>query len=103
MTAPWAGRPTASLFGQLLALIGLSLVAAQAISLFLLFNRDRMRMGDLIAGTWVVMAQRVKLDADIATSSAGEAMSCARAVSGCRYNTLRAAIWRSQAFCDPQA
>ena len=45
------------------------------LSLFLLFNRDRMRMGDLIAGTWVVMAQRVKLDADIATSSAGEAMA----------------------------
>jgi len=44
------------------------------LSLFLLFNRDRMRMGDLIAGTWVVMAQRVKLDADIATSSVGEAM-----------------------------
>ncbi len=38
------------------------------LSLFLLFNRDRMRMGDLIAGTWVVMAQRVKLDADISTS-----------------------------------
>lgn len=38
------------------------------LSLFLLFNRDRMRMGDLIAGTWVVMAQRVKLDADIATA-----------------------------------
>jgi uncharacterized RDD family membrane protein YckC len=37
------------------------------LSLFLLFNRDRMRMGDLIAGTWVVMAQRIKLDADIAT------------------------------------
>lgn len=36
------------------------------LSLFLLFNRDRMRMGDLIAGTWVVMAQRVKLDRDIA-------------------------------------
>ncbi|AJA11146.1 RDD domain-containing protein [Sphingopyxis fribergensis] len=44
------------------------------LSLFLLFNRDRMRMGDLIAGTWVVMAQRVKLDADIATGTAGEAM-----------------------------
>lgn len=42
------------------------------LSLFLLFNRDRMRMGDLIAGTWVVMAQRAKLDADIATSTAGE-------------------------------
>lgn len=38
MTPPWAGRPTASLFGQLLALIGLSLLAAQVISLILLFN-----------------------------------------------------------------
>ena len=38
------------------------------LSLFLLFNRDRMRMGDLIAGTWVVMAQRVRLDRDIAAS-----------------------------------
>lgn len=38
MRAPWARRPTASLFGQLLALIGLSLVAAQAISLIVLFS-----------------------------------------------------------------
>lgn len=38
MTPPWSGRPTASLFGQLLALIGLSLAAAQVISLILLFN-----------------------------------------------------------------
>ncbi|WP_338426944.1 RDD family protein [Sphingopyxis kveilinensis] len=44
------------------------------LSLFLLFNRDRMRMGDLIAGTWVVMAARAKLDADIAVDAAGEAM-----------------------------
>ena len=44
------------------------------LSLFLLFNRDRMRMGDLIAGTWVVMEQRVKLDADIAIGTAGDAM-----------------------------
>lgn len=44
------------------------------LSLFLLFNRDRMRMGDLIAGTWVVMAERAKLDADIAVDAAGEAM-----------------------------
>jgi uncharacterized RDD family membrane protein YckC len=44
------------------------------LSLFLLFNRDRMRMGDLIAGTWVVMAQRAKLDADIGVDAAGEAM-----------------------------
>ena len=45
------------------------------LSLFLLFNRDRMRMGDLIAGTWVVMAQRVKLDTDIAVDAAGDAMT----------------------------
>lgn len=38
MTLPWASRPTASLFGQLLALIGISLIAAQAISLVLLFS-----------------------------------------------------------------
>ncbi|WP_374524170.1 RDD family protein [Sphingopyxis sp.] len=44
------------------------------LSLFLLFNRDRMRMGDLIAGTWVVMAQRVKLDSDIAASAEAGAM-----------------------------
>jgi uncharacterized RDD family membrane protein YckC len=39
------------------------------LSLFLLFNKDRMRMGDLIAGTWVVMAQRSKLDHDIAAEA----------------------------------
>ncbi|MBN8844682.1 MAG: RDD family protein [Sphingomonadales bacterium] len=44
------------------------------LSLFLLFNRDRMRMGDLIAGTWVVMAQRVKLDSDIATAEDAQAI-----------------------------
>ena len=44
------------------------------LSLFLLFNRDRMRMGDLIAGTWVVMAQRAKLDADIGVDAAGDAI-----------------------------
>ncbi len=49
------------------------------LSLFLLFNRDRMRMGDLIAGTWVVMAQRAKLDADIATATAGDAMQFSEA------------------------
>ncbi len=54
--------------------IGAGVLWSLTLSLFLLFNRDRMRMGDLIAGTWVVMAQRVKLDADIATDTAGDAM-----------------------------
>ena len=34
--------------------------------LFPLFNRDRLRAGDLIAGTWVVKAPRRKLLADLA-------------------------------------
>lgn len=49
------------------------------LSLFLLFNRDRMRMGDLIAGTWVVMAQRAKLDTDIADSETAGAIAFSEA------------------------
>lgn len=49
------------------------------LSLFLLFNRDRMRMGDLIAGTWVVMAQRAKLDADMTASHGADAMQFSEA------------------------
>lgn len=45
------------------------------LSLFLLFNKDRMRMGDLIAGTWVVMAQRIRLDRDIAADAEAGAMN----------------------------
>jgi uncharacterized RDD family membrane protein YckC len=59
--------------------IAAGLLWSLTLSLFLLFNRDRMRMGDLIAGTWVVMAQRVKLDADIATGAAGDAMAFSEA------------------------
>lgn len=37
------------------------LLWALCLSLFLLFNKDRMRMGDLIAGTWVVDDNRRRL------------------------------------------
>jgi uncharacterized RDD family membrane protein YckC len=40
------------------------------LSCFLLFNRDRMRLGDLIGGTWVVLARRSKMQADIGTPAA---------------------------------
>lgn len=36
---------------------------------FLLFNRDRMRLGDVIAGTWVVLAPKHRLSQDLALSS----------------------------------
>jgi uncharacterized RDD family membrane protein YckC len=39
---------------------------------FPLFNRDRLRVGDLVAGTWVVVAPRRVLDAEL---SAGPAQS----------------------------
>jgi hypothetical protein len=32
---------------------------------FPLFNRDRLRIGDLVAGTWVVVAPKRVLDADL--------------------------------------
>lgn len=48
-----------------LALLGLSWTLA--LSLFLLFNKDRMRLGDLIGGTWVVMARRRRMAVDLAT------------------------------------
>ena len=41
-------------------------------SLFLFvpfFNRDRLRVGDLVGGTWVVMAPRRVLDADLSANS----------------------------------
>lgn len=43
------------------AMMVLGLIWALCLSLFLLFNKDRMRMGDLIAGTWVVDDNRRKL------------------------------------------
>src|SRR3546814_11445466 len=46
---------------------------ALTLSLFLFFNRDRMRRGDLIAGTWVVMVRRARLDRDIAGADAAQA------------------------------
>lgn len=41
-------------------------VWALGFSLFLLFNKDRMRIGDLLAGTWVVERQKVKRVDDLA-------------------------------------
>lgn len=39
---------------------------------FLLFNKDRMRLGDLIGGTWVVMAKAKRMVADIAAAPMAE-------------------------------
>lgn len=39
-------------------------------ALFPLFNKDRLRAGDLIAGTWVVQAPRTRLEAALSTGPA---------------------------------
>lgn len=39
---------------------------------FPLFNRDRLRIGDLVAGTWVVRTSRTKLAADLIAVPAAE-------------------------------
>ena len=46
------------------------LIWALAMSMFLLFNRDRMRLGDLVGGTWVVVARRNKMALDLADGAA---------------------------------
>jgi len=53
--------------GSVDALTGLAGLAWTGLFLFFpFFNKDRMRVGDLLAGTWVVSAPRRKLSADLA-------------------------------------
>lgn len=52
-------------------------------ALFPLFNRDRLRAGDLIAGTWVIEAPRLKLEALLSASRA--ARQSVSAETGVKY------------------
>lgn len=53
--------------------------------LFPLFNRDRLRCGDLIAGTWVVNSQKVSLGAVVATGETAREDGKALSEHGGRY------------------
>jgi len=53
-----------------------------AFALFPFFNRDRLRAGDLIAGTWVVEAPKRKLESAM---SVGEAARGLSAATGAQY------------------
>lgn len=48
----------------------LALIWFAAVALFPFFNRDRLRAGDLVAGTWVVEAPKSKLEAAMSTGTA---------------------------------
>jgi uncharacterized RDD family membrane protein YckC len=50
-----------------------SIVWAGVFVLLPLFNKDRLRAGDIVAGTWVVAAPRAVLLPDMATAAAGHA------------------------------
>ncbi|TIU19658.1 MAG: RDD family protein, partial [Mesorhizobium sp.] len=58
-----AARGGAGVADTLSTIFGL--VWALLFSLFPLFNRDRLRIGDLLAGTWVVEAPKVALVEDL--------------------------------------
>ncbi|MEO1476834.1 MAG: RDD family protein [Pseudomonadota bacterium] len=47
---------------------------------FPIFNRDKLRGGDIIAGTWVIHSPKVKLQDDISTGSAGASEAAASLV-----------------------
>lgn len=55
-------------FGAWMALFGL--LWSGVFLLFPIFNRDKMRVGDLIAGTWVIKAPKARLMDDITSASA---------------------------------
>jgi uncharacterized RDD family membrane protein YckC len=59
-----------------------SLVWFAIFALFPFFNRDALRCGDIIAGTWVVEAPRSKLDSALSLGDAGQGIS---AVTGAHY------------------
>ncbi|HEV8406307.1 MAG TPA: RDD family protein [Sphingomicrobium sp.] len=50
-------------------LVIFALIWSGIFMLFPLFNRDRLRFGDLVAGTWVVQTEKSGLSADIVGSS----------------------------------
>ena len=51
-------------------LVTLGVIWSGVFVLFPLFNRDRLRVGDLVAGTWVVKAPRTRLLPDLAAREA---------------------------------
>ncbi|MFO1254921.1 MAG: RDD family protein [Sphingomonadaceae bacterium] len=84
ITLPLGAMSAATGGGGLLAWLALGWLAIFA--LFPFFNRDRLRAGDLIAGTWVVEAPKSKLEAAL---SAGRIASQA---SGASYKFSEAEL-----------
>lgn len=54
------------------ALVLASLLWSGLFLFFPLFNRDRLRVGDLVAGTWVVVTNRAKLSHDLVSTTVAQ-------------------------------
>ncbi len=71
--------PVMFIFGSLSADLGsvgtsiAGLLWTLGFGFFLLFNKDRMRLGDVIGGTWVVMAKRKRMAPDMASAPLADA------------------------------
>ncbi len=65
LQAAISGDPVSGLIGSL------GFLWSGVFLFFLLFNRDKLRAGDMIAGTWVIHAPKATLMSDIASGEAG--------------------------------
>jgi uncharacterized RDD family membrane protein YckC len=63
------------------------------LTLFPLFNKDRLRVGDLIAGTWVVEAPREKLAAAMSTSQAAQGIASTTTGAAYRFGEAELAVY----------
>lgn len=62
-------------------------------ALFIVFNRDRLRAGDVIAGTWVVEAPKRKLEAAMSTSAVAASATSQTTGAAYRFGEAELAIY----------
>lgn len=62
-------------------------------ALFILFNRDRLRAGDVIAGTWVIEAPRQRLEAVMSTGAVAAGASSQATGASYRFGEAELAVY----------
>jgi hypothetical protein len=70
-----------------------SLLWLGVFALFPFFNRDRLRAGDLVAGTWVVEAPKSKLEATLSTTETATSGTSRRTGASYRFGDEELAIY----------
>jgi uncharacterized RDD family membrane protein YckC len=62
-------------------------------ALFPFFNRDRLRAGDLIAGTWVIEAPRAKLEAALSTTRTAASLTSGTTGASYKFSDAELAVY----------